>query len=171
DQTTASGADGGANGHLLLSRNAASQLQVGNIRAHDQHHHCDRSRQNEETIAQVAGHMLVQRNKYRAERVALRVLLLDLFRKNFKLGACGLECYSWFQATDHGQCVSPTVGFLSQWHRKIYVNWIARREHRSKIESARRDSYDCDGCIVESDRATDDIRVGGETPLPRIVTQ
>jgi hypothetical protein len=28
------------------------------------------------------------------------VLLLDLFRKNFKLGACGLECYSSFQATE-----------------------------------------------------------------------
>ena len=43
----ATGADGGANGHLPLPRGRARQLQVGDIRASDQQHEAHRAQQDQ----------------------------------------------------------------------------------------------------------------------------
>ena len=63
----------------------------------------------------------------------VRMLLLDLIRKSFELGARAFNGCAWFQPSDDSQRVAPLVGFRSERHGAIHVDAVAGREHTHQL--------------------------------------
>ena len=62
EQPAAAGAECGADGHFLLAGRRAGQLQIREVRAHDQHHDADRAGEHHEGGAEAPADVLVEQS-------------------------------------------------------------------------------------------------------------
>jgi hypothetical protein len=103
--------------------------------------------------------------------IALRMLAFDLFAEDggFRLGA--LHGCARTEAADDGESVAPTVGFFAERKRKVKINAAAGSEDGGEVKRSGENADDRDRGVVDSQRAADDGRVGGEAALPKTVTE
>ena len=86
DQSTASRAERGANGHLLLAGHGTRQQEIRKVRADDQHHDAHGTGKHEQSGAEAAGDELFERDDLGADVVALGILAGQALAERVQFG-------------------------------------------------------------------------------------
>ena len=160
------GAQGPADGDLLLARRGPGQEKIGHVGAGDQEDEADRRGQDDERRAEGPDHLVLERlHGHAAAGVGLRKLLLERPGDRVHVGPGGFDGGPFAQAADdvdarvfvpvlHPVCVEP--------ERQEHVGlWVIH------AEGGRQDADDHDAAAVERQRTADEPRVAPEPRLPQ----
>ena len=170
-QPPLSGPQRGANGDFLLAGGGAGEQQIGEVRAHDQHHHADRECQHQQRRPDAAAHVFGQRHEAAFKIVAVRMGTGHLRGQDLQLGAGTAHRDARFQPRDDGHGVAPAVGFGAEGKREIQIEVAAGGEDRGQVERGGQDSGYRDGIRVDRQCLADNRGIGTEPADPQAMAQ
>ena len=171
DQATASRTHRRTDGHLLLPGRRARQQEVGEVGAHDQHHHANRADKHPQGEAHPAAHLVGERGDAALKAVALWMRFGQLLAKQRHLGLCGRDRDAGLEPADHRHGVAPAIGLLTEREREVQVEAPARRKDRREVERLGQHARHRVGLGVEGERRADDGGVAVEAALPEGVAE
>ena len=165
DDTPTVGADGGADRQFALPSCRPGEQKVGDVRAGDQQHECDRSKQNQQGRPHVAGCRVPHGNNGDALSLIhpFRVRLAKLLAENLHLRLRRRDRDTGFQPSRHVQVVA-LVGTV-----RVRLQGKPDVRFRFRMEAVWQDADDRVRHAVQENGAPQDLATGAEAGLPQAV--